>query len=78
MPSSVDATWRVTDEETWAFELSVNRHFGEDANVKFPYDVERVYRGYIDDDKGLRTVSGPIIIQQPGAHPSRIDAVLLI
>ncbi|KAG8465988.1 hypothetical protein KFE25_005558 [Diacronema lutheri] len=66
LPASVQARWRVTDEATWAFELSVKRHFSEEVNVKFPYDVERVYRGYIEDDKGLRTVSGAIVIPEPG------------
>jgi hypothetical protein len=69
LPTTFEASWAITDESTWAFELRVKRTFSEAE--RFPYDVERVYKGYVDDDKGLRTVSGPIRIQDPSMRARR-------
>ncbi|KAJ1638145.1 hypothetical protein T492DRAFT_946943 [Pavlovales sp. CCMP2436] len=61
-PSGVVAGWTV-DQSSWNFRLRVKRTF-EDS--MYPYDVERVYEGYMGDAQGLRTVSGQITIPDEG------------
>eukprot|EP00307_Rebecca_sp_RCC1486_P009952 CAMPEP_0119413824 /NCGR_PEP_ID=MMETSP1335-20130426/6108_1 /TAXON_ID=259385 /ORGANISM="Chrysoculter rhomboideus, Strain RCC1486" /LENGTH=183 /DNA_ID=CAMNT_0007438651 /DNA_START=59 /DNA_END=610 /DNA_ORIENTATION=+ len=66
VPEDFVGAWRVLDESTWDFELTLKRTF---ADGRFPYNVERTYSGFIEDGGSLRTVEGKITIDDQARGP---------
>lgn len=63
IPSSMSGSWAVMDTEALELEMRVKRSFEE---ARFPYDVERVYSGFLTRDGPLVLLGGPIRIRKGG------------
>lgn len=62
VPSTSRGAWKH-EPSTGALEVRITRRFDD---VRFPYEVERVYAGVIERDGPVAFVEGPIAIEDAG------------
>mmetsp|Transcript_15324 Transcript_15324/g.41168 ORF Transcript_15324/g.41168 Transcript_15324/m.41168 type:complete len:185 (-) Transcript_15324:912-1466(-) len=71
VPTGASGSWALVDPLEGKVALRVTRRF---EDCRFPYEVVRLYEGFLEDDGPVRSVQGPIEILQSDEGKSKIDA----